>query len=968
MTQFSHLLAGLPIVVVTSQAVFAQEDGFPALADRSLTEINAEKWPEALNTLNEIVTRYGQEDALKTIGPQFGVIWFRKGLCELKLRKWDHAAKSFEICYRDFPNGPSAAGENANVFQKRALLKWGEAAMGAGKWELAVNQFQKFIEERDKATDTFSQGAFYINVAICNYQLGRIPAGNLNLEIAISNKTEFPTPDSGIVAGFEALVGATITTRNEQALLDFISKNRGGITFEPYEMGTFSSNVMKLGADAFAAKMPAAALAIYQLVPSSESVIDDLRARIHSLGPLPEISAGGELLVKKELENRLVSAEAAYRGSAATEIVKLAAAAMIHESYGNLRGAHAAYEQLVLHYPDAERREDYLFNLIRLGIAIGEPMEITAESASSFIQEYPSSANASTVRQLTLLSLFQSGKYQDALNLASSTLGALKEGTPEHEQVLHTIGGSLYYLGQYQKAKVVLDEHAATYPEGPNAQAAMYFRASNLAKLREWEEALTMLSIFITQYPEAASNPFLPFALYDRAACRFAIGAPDAALADIGRLLKDFPEISITENALTLQGNVLRSLERMDDSKKSYLQALEIAEKRKNRAVAAEDLLHLVSLLSEHAPKEAVHYAERYWKGYAGNRSVDPQVAIAGLKPFTTVGRPDEALKRLQGIIASLAMSDQAYALENAIKAYSRAYLTMHTAEQLDSHFSSFPGIPPEDQATRALLRMAVISSYEQLAKSSKDLAVQQSCNARIMKLFQELKSSLSAKDLPTPILLQLADHLRENTSAPREAISFYEEALSRQEATYRFPALFGRGDTWSRSSSVDERQKAINDFETIYEQTRNRSEKEYALFRMVETYASNEDHVAVIQHARLYQDPKVQYTKFGPEVNLFLARSLQETGELDEAISTYSKVWSMPDTAVRLTSFAMKSWMELLWSRNQPGDRKIALEGATKYLEATRPRLEKMPSDESTLWHEIEQFIRAQTTASEDP
>ena len=969
MNVLRHLLPAISVAIVVTQVASAQgEQGFPALADRSLAEMNAEKWPQALATLDAIIATFGRNEPLKSIGPQFGVIWFRKGLCEMKMRKWQEAMKSFETCYRDFPNAAGPSNGNSNVFQKRALLKWGEAAMGAGQWEIAVNQFRKFLEERDRTTDTYPAGAFYINAAICSYKLGRIPAGNLNLEIAINNKEEFPTPDTGIVAGFEALVGAAIQTKNERALLDFIQKNLGGITFEPYEMGTFSSIYMQLGADAFAADMPAAALAIYQIVPSTEAVIDDLRARAASLGPLPEAREGTGLIVKKALEDRLTATETDYRGTGAVEIVKLAAAAMIHEKSGNLRGAHAAYEQLVLYFPDAARREDYLFNLIRLGIAIGKPMAATAENTSKFIREFPSSGSAPIARQLTLSSLFQTGKYQDAFKLAGETIGTVKEGSPEHDFCLHALGGSLYYLGQYSRAKAPLDAHVTQYPASPHAQAALYFQASNLAKLRDWEDAAPLLDAFIAKFPDASSNAFLPFALYDRASCHFANGEHDAALADIARLEKEFPASPISETVLTLEGNIQRAREQPDEARKSYLKAFEIAEKRQNRAVAGEVLFHLISLLGARSPKEAAGYADLFWKNYSEKSPFRSQVAIAQLKPLAALGRSAEALTRLAGIIAELAKTDRTYTLENSIKEYSLAYLANHSPGQLEKHFEDFPQIAAEDQATRALLRMAVISAYERLAKQSKELPAQQAARGRIMALFQELKSSLSPKELPTPILLQLADHLRSNTSAPREALPFYEEAISRNEPSYRFPSLFGRGDTWSRSTAPAEQQKGIDDFETIYRQSRSRPEREYALFRMMETRVAKGDHAQAVKDAALYNDPKQRFSKFAPEVNLLLARALQETGDPAGALACYSKVWSTPEAPVRLSALAIKRWMELLWSRNQPGDRKIATESGQRYLEATRPAVADMTADESALWKEIEQLVQTYTASPDAP
>jgi tetratricopeptide (TPR) repeat protein len=964
---FSPVFA-LPLVAVGATGQAQPEESFGSLVERSLAEINAEKWQEALGTLDQIVERFGADNPLHGFGPQFGAIYYRKGVCEMKLHRWTDAENSFEICYRDFGN-PTTGSSNGNVnaFQKRALLKWGEAAMGAGHWELAVSQFRKFLEERDKTLDTFPTGAFYINLAICNYKLGRIPAGNLNLEIAITNKENFPTPDAGIVAGFEALVGTAIATKNEQALLDFIEKNRGEITFEPCEMSVFSSVYMKLGADAFAADMPASALAIYQLVPSSEAVIDDLRARITAMGPLAEMKdASGEVISKKSLQERLDAIGEEYRGHAAAEVIKLAAAAMIHEKHGNPRGAYAAYQQLVAYFPAAARREDYLFNLIRLGISLGESNEVVTENTTKLITEFPNSPSAPAARQLALSSLFQSGKYEQALKVAAASIGTLNEGTPEHDLCLHVLGGSYYYTNQNAKARPLLDEHIAKYPQSPYAQAALYFQASNLAKLRAWDDASPLLDAFIAKFPEAATNPFLSFALYDRAACEFADGEHADALADISRLETEFPASSISETALTLQGNVLAAQEKPDDAKRSYLKALELAEKRRNRGVAAEDLFQLVALLAERSPKESVTFADRFWKSYGGDKSpFRPQVAIAQIRPLNAAKRGEEALTRLRDLIPDLAKTDRGYALENAVSAYANAYLANHDPVALQKHFEAFPGIDPNDQATRALLRIAVISAFEHIVRESPDAAARQAAQAKILALFQELKSSLAPKDLPTPILLKLADHLRSNTSAPREALPYYEIAISRNERTYRFPSLFGRADTYSRSGSPEELQKGIDDFTTIFRESKSRAEREYALFRTIEIRVNKADYPNAIRDAETYLDAKSKFLKFTPEVGLFLARAEQETGDLDAAINAYSKVWSIESAPVRTTAFAIKTWMELLWNRNQPDDRKMAFQSGARYLEATRPLTAKMSAEESALWKEVEKLAATYATAA---
>ena len=171
----------------------------------SLTAMNNEEWAKALGYLEKAVNAYGAR-ATTLFGPKFGWFYYHKGYCELKLQKYAEAKKSFEDCYKKFPNGeaakPGTTDNNIsfNLYHKKSLLKWGEAAQGAEEYEEAIRMYKKFIDERDPTRDKYERGAFYINMAICHFKLFKIPQGIENLETAIKNKETFPTPDEGIMA------------------------------------------------------------------------------------------------------------------------------------------------------------------------------------------------------------------------------------------------------------------------------------------------------------------------------------------------------------------------------------------------------------------------------------------------------------------------------------------------------------------------------------------------------------------------------------------------------------------------------------------------------------------------------------------------------------------------------------------------------------------------------------------------
>jgi tetratricopeptide (TPR) repeat protein len=974
----ASMLGGLlALSMVVSMPAAAQDDDLGSMVNKSLLAMKAEKWEEALAMLTRAVERFGKNNPQELFGPQFGVIYYRKGICEMKLKKWPEAMKSFEICYRDFPNNAGKAGAGTNVYNKRALLRWGEAAIGAEDWSLAIRQFKKFLAERDKNLDPYSQGSFYINMCIAYYKLGKIPDGNENLEIAIKNKERFPTPDAGIVAGFQALVGAVIEKNDEKALLDFVLKNRGDITAEPFEMADFVNLFMKLAADAIAADMQRAAMLLYQLIPATEAMIDDTQVRVTALSVRRGIKDCGRLIMTQKLVDNLKVLETERRSSKPPEVSKLSAAAYLHEKNGNVRGAYAAYEQLVLYFPKSAKHEDNLYNLIRTSSLIGEVMA-TEKNGRQFLKLFPTSKYVPAVRRMMLSSLFYEGEYETCIEVASVMIDSLEKGSLEHDICLHVLGGSYYYTGKFDVAQPLLDQHVESYPKSQFAEAALYFQASNLSRLQFWTKSAKLLDEFFVKYPDPKANVFFPFALYDRANCHYAENEYEPALEKLTRLETEFPNAEVMEMALNLMGNVQQSLKNKEGAEKSYLAALALSEKRETDSVSAEALYYLVALLGEQKKsdkeknprlKDAVPFADKFWKEYSKDSPYKAQVAVAQVAALDSVGRGEEALNRLRDVISEMATSGQNASLEAAINSYTEVYLTKHTPEELKVHYYEFPGIRASDKAGRALLRVAIIGVFEDIAKKSDDEAAKTKASAMIKVLFQELKTEFTPKDLTNYILVKVGDYVRSKTSSPREALPYYDEVISRTDQSYLFAALFGRGDVYGRSTTPADLDKAIADFERVLSDSQDKAERENSLYRMVEAQFSKGDFVKAAESAKRYLDrEKSGFSKYTAQVSLLLARSYQERGEVNDAIAMYVKVWAAQMGFVKISAPAIKSWMELSWQRNLPGngtdkeaDRQGAYNGGAKYMEAVyRPEFKsKMTEEELGLCKDVEQLVK---------
>lgn len=950
-----------------------QEDA-QTLNSRALTSMEGGKWEEALQLLTRCIELY-DKNALTLFGPQFGVTWYRKGVCELKLKRWDDAAKSFEACYRKYPNKGEQVEGGGNLYNKRALLRWGEAAQGAENYEEAIRMYKKFLEERDKTRDTFDPGSYYINLSICHSKLNKIPEGIEHLETAIKNKLRFRTPEAGIVAAFQALVGAVIEKRDEKSLLGFIEKNRSEIVIEPFEMEIYSTLFLKLAGDAIGADMEASAIALYQLVPSTDVMIEDLKARIKLLGSRPGVKELTRTVVKKTLESSLANVEKQRREGDPNEVIQLGATAFIHEKHGNTRGAFAAYEQLELFFNKAKKREDNLYNLVRTSSIIGEVMS-TESYGSRFLKTYPDSKHVPAVRRMMLTSLFYEGEYETCITVANEMLPKLSEGTKEHDICLHVLGGSYYYTGQYDKAQPLLDQHVEKYPKSQFEQAALYFQASNLSRLQFWSKAASLLDAFFEKHSDPSKNIYYSFGLFDRANCHYAEEENEAALEKLDRLEKEFPNVEILDMAFNLKGNVLQSGGKRDEAEGYYKKALELAERRENRVVAGESLFYLVAMLGEKTigktpntrVKDAVPFSDKFWKEHGTDSPYKTQVAVSQVHALNAVDRGEEALNRLRDVIAEMAVNPDSRGLEEAINSYTDVYLEKHSVEELKEHYYNFPKIGGQNKAALALLRIAIIGVAEnELKKAGEDKAKRDKAEALIKVLFQELKNDFDVKVLSNYILVRTGDFLREKTSAPRQALPYYDEAISRQDQSFRFAALFGRASVMA-GGSKEEQGKAIEDLKRVFADSTEKAEKERALFGILEAQMASGNWAAAEATAKQYlsKEGGQSYTKYAPEVGFALAKTYHERGEINDALANYVRVWNTYKGLVKISAPAIKAWMELSWQRNSPGggadnnkaDRQGAYESGWTYIDQTRRFLDKMTDEEKKVWQQIESLV----------
>lgn len=963
----------------------------------SLDAMKTGKWAEAQAVLVKATNTYDAR-ALQLFGPRFGWFWYHRGYCEIKLNMFDDAMKSFEKCYAKYKNvkpKPNQAPSN-NMYNKKALLMWGHAAKGAEEWGTSIRMYKKFLEERDESRDRYEKGVFYINMAINHYKLDKVTEGSKYLETAITGKVVFPTPNKGIMAAFNVMVESVIRKKDEQALLDFLAKNRAHIKLEPFEAHEFSALFMKLAQDARSAEMIRSTFELYALVPSTVAAIDSIKARLAMVGTHARTIRDGSMIVKKDdLNGSLTDLEKANSSGKVNEVYAYLNTAVLHEEDGNIRGAFAVYEQLELYYPKAKifrdgkvvaARENNLYNLVRTSAVIGEVL-ITEHYGSIFLKDFPESSHVKEVRRMMLTSLFFNGEYEKCIEVAELMLPRLSKPSTQHEVCLFVLGGSKHYLGAFLEAQPILNEYIDTYKKSKDSdklrvQAASYFHAANYSRLQEWTKSAGLLDAFLKEYPEPKSNLYYPFALFDRANCFYAENQYEEALAYTTRVETEFPGVSVMEQNLALKGNVLEGVKKPEEAEQYYLKALALSEKKNNDLVSGECLFYLTALIGkekigkEENPRvaEAVPYYNKFWEEYGDDSPFKAKVAVAGIPGMRKVGKIDEALERLQGVISEIAKIPGTPGLEESIGSYTDEYLKEKNPEELKEHYYNFPGIDSRDMATRALLRIAIIDVFEGVLASAgkennEDIA--RDAQAMINVLFKELRDDFNPKDLSNFILVKVGNFIRKNTSQPQAARVYYEEALNRKnDQSHKFAAIFGLADVSAQGSSKAQKTEAIKLLKRVIDDSDDNSEREEAQYLTASIHADNGDYDKAIEAAKEYINNK-SFRQYSVPARMLLGAAHDKSGRADDALIAYQQVWSSSMGAIRYSAPAMKRWMEILWKRsgsNKSGlsDRQYAYEKGYMYIKLTTLAVKKATPKERAFYALVAELVQTYEANSE--
>ena len=875
---------GVTALCLASQG-WAQEENLESVFNKGVAHMKRQEWAQGNDVFDRIIVDFGGADVKSFYGPRFGVVYYNKGQCLVKLRKFDEAADAFKTCYERFNNKIEDAADvvNINPFWKQSLFQWAAALQYGEKYEEAIKKLIEFKSLKpDKAT--YSEAAYQVNLGICHAELSKFEEAERILTNVFVNADALKAKSGQLWQGFFSLVKSWVNseTSERKIALDrgikFIDKYRHLLGGSGYDLARFTPKLVNMGQEANKVDMPELAIKLFSLVPETEEVLESIRLRYGSKGTLPPLVKN----VVDTLELRLSKDEppevAAYYG-----------VANAYRMRDNRRAGMVIYELLARHYTKNVKRPEILHATTSLAASVGEMLK-AQEFGLLFLKEFPDHKLRPEVESMLLSSMFYAGEYEKCLEIGGEVRKKWKLGAPERDLADFVYGGSLYYLGEYEDAQPELDQHVENYPKSPWMENSLYYQGSNLTKIFRWQEASEKLDAWLKTY-EPEESPLLDVAYYDRAQCYFALSTADnggnkKALALIDKILTLFPETRIKDRAYNLKGDIAQNESRFADSQESYARALELAEEMEHFSTAAVSLNQLVPIAyRQKRYEDAIKYYDHFFKGY-GDTMFAPQVAVAGLRPLrdSKPARLPEALDLAKRYIRELGEEEDAVGIEKAINSYVQFLLEdkkggpQQALAQLDSLDS--------DRGNRTFYAWLLIA---RIGIIEKHLVNNGRMKAKLRAYYNELEKRFNKKDLSNFILMRVG--LRMAEANPFKARAWFEEIISRDNPEFKDRAMLEVARADAASKNPTKQKQAVETLVRVrrdFQSAENEQEATLALARIHHELGDWKN--ANAEWTRYMKNQT--FTKSRAEAAFKMAESYEKLGNTKGALVAYTAVY----------------------------------------------------------------------------
>lgn len=896
-------------LLCTGPLTLAQDETPEPAILRAVSMMKRGQWQKAHEAFQRIIAEWSNDAFYKEF-PPFGTVYYNRGFCEMKLKQYQEAAKSFEICYRDFPDKQAQDGEAGgfNVYRKTAVFQWAAAEQYQENWEEAIKLYKKFISlEPDPQRDSFSPGAYHLNLGICYAKHDDRENAEKEVGTAISRSKRYRIRSEALWSGFLTVLESYVGTNNKAEGVKaekFVDKHAPRLLEDAIAHGSVVGRLHKIAIAAVDGDQIGLASRLYGSMPTTENVL--LAGKIAD----PKSLSAAR---KKVLENWKTKADSGEP----MEVPIYFSLAKMYETVGLPRAQFGIYDYMGTHYQKTKHRPDILYLATRTASQIGE-MVVAQEHGLTFLKDYPTHKWRPEVSRLLLSSMFFNGEYERCLEIAGDLRKDLAVGSAGRDLADFVYSGSLYYLGRYKEAQPELDSHVENYPKSGYVENSSYYQASNLLKLYEWQRAAKLLDAWLKKY-EPGDSPLLDVAYLDRGTCHFALSNPDnggnAKAIEFGRKIIDkFPQSAVLDRAHSLIGDVQQNEGQFPEAEASYKTTLTIAEPEEHFVTAASAQMQLIAVTAaQEKHTEAIAHYDTFFSKYPESFYA-PNAAVAALPPFQEAAekRIPEVLKRIEGIIVRLGQSADSDGVERTLNAYTTFLLKSAKMNGPDviAKLDAFPN-ELNDRTLQAWLLITKIGIIEERLTNDKPMQIK----AKVY--YESLANDFKKEELGDFILYRLGTNIAKGN--PFKAAPWFERVAQSDDPEMSQRAQLQLAFIKAGSQDKAQQDEAVKDLERIRANMNDNLEiLGPATLNLARLYHKQQKWAEANREWKAYMTNK-GFRDDRANALFNMGESSEKLGKADEALVAYSQVTTLYTGQLDISAPSVNRIANIVWNR---GDR----------------------------------------------
>lgn len=847
--------------------------------NKATAAVQAQKWDEGLAAANAIIKEHGSY-GLKDYGPVFGHFYFVRGLAQLGKENYAGAVESFKTCYEKFNNkyldglsDEEKQGLRPNNFQNSALVQWANAEMKLEKWKEAAARYEKVLVEGkgDSAINLIYVG---VNLGRCYLKAGELDKGYQYLVKPLSSESH----SDGLRETIFMVMADDWTPEVEYPRVrEFLNTYRSVVDQDPFiERHDRNERFEYLAQLAMSQSDPIRALAWYERMVNPNLLEPELRRRYEQL----ENRVVAKSLEAKKMES-LAALDKEMKQLPLEYVRILNGVGSIHFILQNFSGSYVAFSQLSdIAGKQHKQRPVFLHNAV-VSAAQTEQWKSAYHYGRQFLDEFPDHELKPGVARVLVEILFIREEYEDSYEVSGEVRADMEAGEKIRDIPDFVYGASAFQLGHYEEADQELSKYFNIYPNGERMELAQFFLGLSKVRLAKWTEAAEILNSYLEKYPDST---LVPTALYQCAMAEFMIDEMDAALAKVGRVIREFPGDEVHAVSWNLKGDILATLgSEFSEVELCYLNGRDGGKQLGQPDTVAYALWQLVvqTVEIEAWDKASAHYNE--FRDNHPESDYKNDVLVASLPMLVEQGRKDEGLQKLRDVV----WENQGDPLSPVLAEMFGSYVEFLKDEfEPEFLFEQMNGLQDQRGATPCLMGWATVAKADALERQEVD-------QEKVDKEFYRLEAGFKPEEQSNYPVVRLARWKANVRNREEEAKGLYQYILDNRPGSANFEyCLIDTAEIQAKSEDPAQRGEAMEKFLRVLAEVPNDELQEKSVLGMARIKTKEGDYEAAQPIWEQYLE-NTGWRISRPEANYRLAECFDKAGNTADALKVYVSIYA---------------------------------------------------------------------------